>query len=244
MQTLQYTKWTCPQRFRSNIGGRRNISMAKPIEVEVKFKFNPNVEYPIIKKASFVKEKKFTDIYFDTNKYALTTKDIWLRQRDQDYECKIPILESNANIKTDRYREAVTSEEIQKFLLSIMPLPTTATTATSLKDKPMLQLFQQLGISSFATITTTRRKYLYDKFTIDLDWTDLGYCIGEVELMVEDEKQVEKASQQILQFCKDNQLQTDPPVQGKVLQYIQTRLPKHYQALVDAGLIARKVHKL
>jgi hypothetical protein len=65
----------------------------KNIEIEVKFAYNNETEEKIRKMAKFVKKAEFEDIYWDfptSNKYLLTTNDIWLRQRSSSWEIKIP----------------------------------------------------------------------------------------------------------------------------------------------------------
>ena len=109
--------------------------------------------------------------------------------------------------------------------------------------QPTLQdCFKKLQISSFADIKTTRRKYKCDDFTIDLDETNFGYYVGEVELMVESPSQANDASNRIVEFCKKFDLDISP-TQGKVLQYLYMEKPNHYKALLDCGLINAKLKK-
>lgn len=93
----------------------------KNIEIEVKFAYNDEIEERIKKMAKFLKKKEFVDIYWDridnnssnheiVNKnknailiqFPLTTNDIWLRQRSQSWEIKIPFRFRNGISLTDK----------------------------------------------------------------------------------------------------------------------------------------------
>jgi hypothetical protein len=74
----------------------RSHSTSKNVEVELKFQFTPADELKVLNNAKLVKEVKFTDKYYDNvTSYILTTNDIWLRQRDLRWECKIPTFTAN-----------------------------------------------------------------------------------------------------------------------------------------------------
>jgi thiamine-triphosphatase len=93
----------------------------------------------------------------------------------------------------------------------------------------------------FCEIVTTRRKYSIENFTIDLDLTDFGYQIGEVELMVENkEGEAQRATEQIEALCKEFNLDTKPPIRGKVLEYIYRTNPALYEKWERAGLLNNK----
>src|SRR5579864_1260452 len=82
------------------------------IEVEKKFILTPDQEKKLIEGAEFVVEKQFTDIYYDDKDFSLTTKDIWLRERDSKYELKLPMNKSSERRVVDQYRELDVEDDI------------------------------------------------------------------------------------------------------------------------------------
>lgn len=87
----------------------RRYSSSAPIEVEQKFLLRKQDIELIKKTATFVGEKKYYDEYYDTPKYALTTKDVWLRKRNGYWECKIAVEGSGS---TDYYLELTNERDI------------------------------------------------------------------------------------------------------------------------------------
>lgn len=105
---------------------------------------------------------------------------------------------------------------------------------------------KSIGVHPFASLTTRRTSLNKDEFEIDLDVVNSSeeasfeYMIGEVELIVDRQEDMETASKKIIAFCEENQLDISKPVRGKVLEFLYRHKPLHYQALVDSGLIQRK----
>jgi predicted adenylyl cyclase CyaB len=196
------------------------------IEVEKKFILNDDDIDRLTTGAEFLKEKTFTDIYYDTTTYALTTKDVWLRSRDGRFELKIPLHHKDLDRLADQYEELEEKGKIR----AVLGLPKKGTFSENLSEG---------GYSPFCELTTTRRKFKKDEFNIDLDTVhsaDFSYNIGEVELMVDDVTEMSGAIDKIMAFAKEKNL-TIAPVRGKVLEYLKLKNPKHYQALVKAGVI-------
>jgi len=94
-------------------------------------------------------------------------------------------------------------------------------------------------LNDFARIESVRRKFILGEFTIDLDMTNFGYGIGEVEIMVESPDQIQAAKTKIENFCKEMGFTIG--VRGKVLEYLYRNSPGHFQALLDSGLVGRKL---
>jgi len=213
----------------------QSVSDGPPlIEVEIKFKWNSKIEEKFKKSFKFIEEKRFTDVYYDNQDYFLTCQDIWFRCRTGKFECKVP-LQSERNVM-DNYRELTTVDEIKEFLAS--------KNLIGQNSKNFEDYVEEAGLFRFGTITTVRRKYQKDEFTLDLDSVDLKskiYQIGEVELMVP-ELGVSSAMSKILDFCWEHELDTSP-IRGKVLEYLLLNNPKHYEALEKCGLIARKMKR-
>ncbi len=193
------------------------------IEVEKKFILKSEDIERLIQGAAFISEKTFTDTYYDSADFALTTKDIWLRQRDDRFELKVPLNESNQIRILDQYEEYETESEIRQ----ILKLPESGNFKQDLQNR---------GYQPFVTLVTTRKKYKKGEFIIDLDVIDFGYSIGEIELMVRDKFEMQSASDKIIAFAKENELALTA-VRGKVVEYLRRNNLKHYQVLVDAGVV-------
>jgi adenylate cyclase class IV len=194
------------------------------IEVEKKFILNEQDKKRLIQDAQFLNELIFSDIYYDTEDFSLTSRDRWLRSRDGRFELKLP-LHDGADRLADQYDELEDEQKIRAAL-----------------NLPVLGKFvdnlSQAGYSPFCVCKTTRRKYKKDPFIIDLDavdFRDFTYHIGEIELMVNDASEIEGAIGKIIAFAKEQNLAI-VPVRGKVIEYLKRVKPDHYQALVLAGV--------
>lgn len=195
------------------------------IEVEKKFILSSEDIERITEGAEFLGEKSFTDTYFDTSDYLLTKADKWLRLRGNRFELKLPMNQGKGSSQRqlDQYEELDTDESIYKAL--------------SIKSTSTLEKDLEInGYKPFSTFTTTRKKYKKGDFIIDLDVIDFGYSIGEIELMVESQSEMEEALNKILAFAKEQGLSV-APVRGKVIEYIKRNNLEHYKALEEAGVL-------
>jgi len=192
-------------------------------EVERKFALTEENERALLAGAEFVGTKTFTDVYYDTSLFALTTKDTWLRSRDGRFELKLPLNKNRVGERVaDQYHEIEEEEAIRKEL----GFPVDGMFAEALKAHEYTPIAQ---------ITTTRRKYKKGEFVLDLDDMDYGYKVGEIELMVSDMAEMEGAAQKIVAFGEAQGLSL-VPVRGKVLEYIRRYNPPHFEALKAKGL--------
>lgn len=195
------------------------------IEVEKKFILSEQDKERLTKDAIFLNERVFTDIYYDTEQFSLTSKDRWLRSREGGFELKLPLNERGDRL-ADQYEELEDEQKIRE----ILDLPSNGSFAEDLAGA---------GYTPFCSCKTTRRKYGMKAFVIDLDkvdFKDFTYGIGEIELMVSDKAEIGGAIEKIMAFAKSRNLSI-APVRGKVIEYIRQKRPHHYQALVDAGVI-------
>lgn len=195
------------------------------IEVEKKFILTEKNMELLMSDADFLSERTFTDIYFDTFTYDLTSKNMWLREREGHFELKVA-MSTDSGIFADQYEEIEDEELIAKIL------------KLDRKDS-FTEDLKSAGIEKFCTCTTTRKKYKREEFIIDLDqveFPEFTYTIGEIELMVETKDEIEDAITKILKFASDLQLEI-APVRGKVIEYLKRIRPIHYQALVDVGVV-------
>ena len=188
------------------------------IEVEKKFHITEEEVAALIEDAVFIGENKFTDVYYDSVDYRLTTNDSWLRSRNGAFEYKVRFDERDES-EIDRYYEFHDAEIRRELHLSLIG--------------SIVEAIAKSGYAPFAEFTTTRRSYKKDGFRIDIDSMDFGYQIGEVELIVSESKAAD-ASKRILAFARSHGLQTSK-IRGKLIEYICRFRPEHRAALKKAG---------
>jgi len=185
-------------------------------EFEKKFIFDPkNVDH-FLRNLYFVSEESFTDTYFDTNTYNLTTKDIWLRLRNNQYELKFPLKKTDSSIS--KYEKIFGKDKISKYLNINID-----------------------NLNPVAKLSTIRKKYRYEDFIIDLDEVtsdDFKYYIGEIELIKENEKNISESETKILNFFEQFNLNPEI-IRGKVLEYLYQKMPEHYKMLVETKVYPR-----
>jgi len=180
------------------------------IEVESKFLFTDERTTEVLSRAGakVTGERKFTDMYYDTKDFGLTLADHWLRRRDDCWQLKYPARDRNipdcptaSFLISTLYREAETDSDI---LSSLFALCTNTQKAPSLNFKSCK--LDELSIESFieenqcfvfAEITTKRLSYDLDGVRIDLDVTNTGYRVGELEVMVRSTSDIDWARSKI-----------------------------------------------
>lgn len=192
------------------------------IEVEKKFFLKDGDIEALKEGGELLGTKIFTDVYYDNKSFDLTRNDTWLRSRDGRWELKIPLEHFQTRV-ADQYRELETEKEIAEEL----KLPT---------DQPFMDALKNAGYESFASLTITRTKYKKDDFIIDVDSIDFGYELAEIEKMVNDTSEIEKATKDILDFADKYKLQVGQ-VRGKVIEYLRRYKREHFDSLVEAGVV-------
>ena len=162
--------------------------------------------------------------YYDNKNYDLTRNDIWLRERNNQFELKVS---KNRNVErsVDQYNEIEDEEEIKKYL--------------KINSKNPLSIgLKKSGYSLFCKLKTIRSKYKIDFFTVDIDEvTSDGFFYGLAEIELMTDGNIEEAAEKILEFAKGKNLQTDIHTRGKVVEYIRQKRPKHFRILIEAGVV-------
>lgn len=198
------------------------------IEVEKKFLLTPEQEARLLKGATFLGEKVLTDIYYDTDVFAVTTKDWWLRTRNGRFELKM-VVSHTGGFTGDIYDEIEDELRIREIL-------------ELARNGDLLSTLEAAGYRVFAKCQTTRRKYEKEGFHIDCDVavfpdvSDSTYRIAEIELLVDDDSMVSGAGARIAQFAESHGLNPDSP-RGKMDEYLFRFRPEHYAALMRAGVV-------
>lgn len=199
-------------------------------EVERKFTLTDEQQLSLLTGSKFLGIKEIVDIYYDDVNFSLTTKDWWLRQRDGEWELKIPMNQLPHHIRTlDRYQEITDTERIMLAL--------DLNTHRNLFDE-----LKKSSIAPFCIAPTRRAKYTKDGFNIDIDeanFQEFTYRVAEIELVVNSEADMNKAAQEILDFAAQQGL-TVTYVRGKIIEYLFRQKPDHFQALIKAGIVPAK----
>ena len=195
------------------------------IEVERKFSLQSGDKERLIEGAQLISRKENKDTYYDQANYSLTTKDIWLRNRNEVFELKVSInaIKKQSERKTDQYKEITDENEIRE----ILHIPVQAGLEQDLASH---------GYTPYGSWITVRTEYSKDGFIIDFDEVDFGLNMIEIELMVPDESAVLEANEKIVAFAKQHNL-TFTPISGKNTEYLRRFKPEHYQALVAAEIV-------
>ena len=159
------------------------------IEVEKKFLLNDKQDLTFLQNAKFLEEKKIIDIYYDNASFSLTSKNIWLRSRNGDFELKSSVRADNKIL--DTYNEITIEKDILKFL-------------SWGKYKDLKTALSENKYQPFCICKTIRKKYKFDDFIIDIDLVDFEDFVFnslEIELLVENDKDIEMATEKIINFA-------------------------------------------
>lgn len=202
------------------------------IEVEKKFILSAEQQQELLEGAESLSTKAITieDLYFDTEDYRLTSQNLWLRQRDGDYELKAPLQSDGDSRKgANRFRELTSLDEIRAELQLA-------------SDVDFEVALSRAGIERFMTCYTNRKSYLKDQFKIDIDKATYStslftHAVAEIELLVDEESQADAAEESIIEFAKAHNLATDQIVLGKIAAFLQVERPKHFRQLVAAHVL-------
>lgn len=194
------------------------------IEVEKNFDLAPGDKEGLIRGARFLERRVLTDVYYDTSEYDLTCRDYWLRERNGRWELKVPLNSENIGERlTDQYRELENEEEIVRQL----DLRPGLSFVVALKEK---------RIEPFVTMVTTRESFEKDGFHFDFDEMDFGFVTFEAELMVKDVKEISLAEKRLMGLAEIYGIKSTKG-RGKVIEYLARYSPRHYEALVRAGVV-------
>lgn len=155
-----------------------------------------------------VGQLQFRDQYFDTPKFDLTLRDVWLRKRKGCWELKCPatvnVTEGTGGERSKaqaalctRYKEITNLPEIQLRVKEVIKdICADRETNSSQEDESWLS---KMNLVCFAEFTTVRRSFTLEEegVQIDLDQADFGYHVGEIEVLVPEGGDVQSALEKI-----------------------------------------------
>ncbi|KAG9486939.1 hypothetical protein GDO78_007024 [Eleutherodactylus coqui] len=205
-----------------------------PIEVERKFVPGPEVEKSLCALgAELVEEITFRDSYYDSPDLRLTLNDIWLRRREDNWELKHPPQRGarGLNGASTQYMELTSSDDIICRVSEELGVPCPRN-------------IESFGLNEFASFVTRRRRFQLPlgensktKVVVDLDEADFGFAVGEVEVLVKTQEEVEDAFKKLEEICRLLGVFRETPVQGKVSTYLKMNRAEHYRQLLEAHVI-------
>ncbi|XP_068098332.1 thiamine-triphosphatase isoform X2 [Hyperolius riggenbachi] len=205
-----------------------------PIEVERKFVPGTDVEKTLHGLGAVLLEKvTFRDSYYDSPDVLLTLADFWLRKRDDTWELKHPPKRGATGFigGSTQYVEVTQKDEIIHKISEELGVPCA----------PSIEAF---GLNEFASFVTCRRRFqlpleenAVTKVVVDLDKADFGFVVGEVEVLVKNQEEVQNAMLKVEEICRKLGSFRETPVQGKVSTFLQLHRPEHYKKLMEAHKI-------
>lgn len=195
------------------------------IEVELKFILTADDERNLLHGAEWLETREFTDVYYDTKNYSLSTNDIWLRSRNGRFVLKSPLANSSEALATqfNTPKKEIEDEVTIRKLLAL----------GKEKEKNLHEDLIASAIFPLYTFRNNRRTYKKEGFTIDLDkaiFDDFTYETCEIETLVSNLQGIDEALERIITFAASHGL-TVKPVEGRLIEYLRRWHPDHYNLL-------------
>jgi len=195
------------------------------IEIEIKCKPTSEEEAILLKDATFLSEEHLTDIYYDSSTYELSVKDFWLRTRNDKFVLKTPassiaLLKTQANTPKHEIEDKQTIKKILNLA----------------NQHSLKEALKIAGYNPLYKLTKTRKKYSKEGFIIDIDnatFENYKFNLCEIETMVEAQEEIEKATQDLVNFAKRNGIEIKP-IPGNLIALIKIVNPKHFAILEKA----------
>ncbi|CAJ1908609.1 unnamed protein product [Cylindrotheca closterium] len=231
-------------------------------EVEEKFQLSEASKVESrLKELGFVpkKQAEFVDWYFDTEKNELSLQDCWLRFRgtsnvDGDWELKKAHGESTS---TTVYEEIAGEEAISATKTILVERGCNigeqrADDDNNFEAPPLPNFASDLPLRAFCRLETKRSSWQLDKewstqthagLSVDLDVTNTGYSVGEVEMVVDDKDKIKDANKRVQLLIAELTKGSAPcegPATGKLEQFLMIHRPNHYEDCLEAGVIKRR----
>lgn len=208
------------------------------IEVERKFAPGSDTEERLQELGAILEHQvTFRDTYYDTSELSLMLSDHWLRQREgSGWELKCPGVAAISGPHNE-YVELTSEPAIVAQLFELLGYeeqgPADLTAA--------LGLLKLQEVASFITTRSSWKLALSGApeqeplLRVDLDSTDFGYAVGEVEAMVQEKAEVPAALEKIISVSSMLGVPAQEKAPAKLLVYLQRFRPQDYQRLLAAN---------
>ena len=211
------------------------------IEVEHKFKVTAHTRPRLLELGAELQQRcSFTDCYYDGPAHVLMLQCWWLRRRGEDWQLKVV---ERGHSTAVICREVAEEGKILELLQGAACFP-----AAAVLEGGGLQALVEAGVLQLvAEFTTERESYVFGHrhpqhagLQVDLDETDMGHSVGEVELMVGGMEECAAAELRVNALAAE--LGPVSPVPGpKLSAYLCLHQPLLWQQLVDKEAIRRCV---
>ena len=221
------------------------------LEVEQKFALDDDgssrVETRLVELGfSKTNEIDMVDWYFDTPDWSLTPRDCWLRCRETPRGSSWQLKRGKKHEGGATVYEELEDEEAIEASISLLPNSISHVMVPEEYEGHAVPKIPQptpARLVPFARIETNRQSWTfdgdsseaYDGLSIDLDGTQYGYMVGEVEAVVYNDSDVSLAKTRIdalvKEITRDQDASNHVPV-GKLEHYLIRHRPDHYKACV------------
>ena len=178
------------------------------IEVEQQFSITQEQADALVGKANDVKVLPLEEVYFDFPDFRYLKQDIWFRKRNNRFELKRRPAGQQHSQGLEQYEEYYSEAEI-KNVLSIDPTTD-------------LQEFISANLQPSIVLNTTRKSFEIDDCHVDIDSTEFGYIVCEIERQASESDSIEEMRASILALALTLGLSTNP-ARNKAKEYIVRR---------------------
>ncbi|XP_003502120.1 thiamine-triphosphatase isoform X1 [Cricetulus griseus] len=208
------------------------------IEVERKFVPGPDMEERLQELGGTLERRvTFRDTYYDTSELSLMRSDHWLRQRQgSGWELKCPGV-AGISGPHNEYVELTSESAIVAELFELLEAeePEIAGVAAVLGPLKLQEVASFITTRSSWKLALSEAHEQEPLLRVDLDSTDFGYAVGEVEVMVREKAEVPAALEKIFSFSRMLGVPAQEKAPAKLLVYLQRFRPLDYQRLLEAN---------
>jgi adenylate cyclase class IV len=174
-------------------------------EIEICFVYKHDMESKLRSiGAKFIEKIILNDTYYDFSdgSFFLIKHDFWLRYRvfndSKIWQLKHPIADFDSNNSIKKYYEIENENKICEVLQKLF---SEKLKSIEFNYQTLDSLINELNIKKFSNIITQRLVFKFENFEIDLDETDFGYKVGEIEFKAESNYSIEEKVNQVSQFA-------------------------------------------
>jgi hypothetical protein len=132
------------------------VEKSNYLEVEKKFAYS-NETFEICQSLALSqKKKKILDVYYDSPSFSLTTKDYWLRKRNNSFELKQPKTELSHQCESsiDQYYEITSEKQIMRSITQSLGRSGASSASSSLN-----QFLSKSQVQPFGAFLTQRTSF-------------------------------------------------------------------------------------
>lgn len=227
------------------------------VEIERRFFLTAGQQAVLRSSLETLSEKEMADTYWDAPGYPLSTRNWWLRQRNGQWELKVPWSQAQAG-------PAESFEEFEGDAAVMARLREDGFALVSADGANVEEVVRGASFAPFARLHTSRVSLRgrqgsvvegVKPVNVDLDHvvfdpelaeTDivvdksqgLSFAVAELEIMSQpDEAKVFEATEALDSLVRELDLTDAPHAYSKLLEYLARFRPQHLAAMSDAGMV-------